>query len=328
MRWKRRRLLYRIWRKRRQIAVHTDRTGKISTDDVLLFATVRNEIVRLPHFLDHYRKLGIGHFLIVDNASDDGTSSYLAKQPDVSLWTTAQSYRLSRFGMDWLGWLHLQFGHGHWCLTVDADELLVYPDADTRDLRDLTVWLDSQGVPSFGALMLDMYPKGPLGAARYQPGDDPLAVLAWFDAGNYHHQRHPVYGNEWIQGGVRERVFFADDPRRAPTLNKTPLIRWHWRYAYVSSTHQVLPPHLHDVFDFEHDTLMTGVLLHTKFLPIIADKSAEELVRRQHFENSDLYQGYHSRLTESPDLWSALSKRYDGLATLIELGLMSRGNRD
>ncbi|WP_439153740.1 glycosyltransferase family 2 protein [Yoonia sp.] len=320
--------MFRIWRKRRQITVQEDRTRQIGPDDILLFATVRNEIARLPHFLDHYRKLGVGHFLFVDNASDDGTTDFLAAQPDVSLWTTAHSYRLSRFGMDWLGWLHWRHGHGHWCLTVDADELLVYPGSGRRDLRALTGWLDSQGQQSLGALMLDLYPKGPVDTADYQAGDDPLTVLEWFDGGNYRHQRHPVFDNEWIQGGVRERVFFADDPHRAPTLNKTPLVRWHWRYVYVSSTHQVLPRRLHDVFDFSHDSRTTGVLLHTKFLPIIGAKSAEELRRRQHFENSDLYQHYHRRLTEGPDLWSAASHRYDGPETLIDLGLMSWGNWD
>lgn len=317
--------MFRIWRKRRQITPQADRTAQIDTADILLFATVRNEIVRLPQFLDHYRKLGVNHFLIVDNASDDGTSAYLAEQPDVSVWTTAHSYRLSRFGMDWVGWLLWQYGHGHWCLTVDADELLVYPYSETRDLRALTGWLDRQGVPSFGAMLLDMYPKGPLDASEYTAGGDPLAILNWFDAGIYRHQRHRVFDNEWIQGGVRERVFFADDPRRAPTLNKTPLVRWNWRYTYVSSTHQALPRRLHDVFDFENDTKTTGILLHTKFLSIIAEKSAEELVRRQHFENSDLYQDYHRRLTGNPDLWSAKSHRYEGTETLTELGLMSAG---
>lgn len=325
LRWKRRRLLFRIWRKRRQISPLQNRTAQIVGDDILLFACVRNEMLRLPQFLAHYRRLGVDHFLFVDNASDDGTADYLAAQTDVSLWTTPHSYRLARFGMDWLGWLHARHGHGHWCLTVDADELLVYPHVETRDLRALTAWLDGQNCPSFGAMILDMYPKGPINAPSYRAGDDPIGVLDWFDAGNYRHRRHLVYDNEWIQGGVRERVFFADDPDRSPTLNKTPLVRWNRRYVYVSSTHQLLPRRLHDVFDFDHDSKTTGVLLHTKFLPIIGEKSAEEMARRQHFENSDLYQDYYGKLTEGPDLWSAASQHYEGPTQLIAVGLMSKG---
>ena len=312
MRWKRRRFLFRVWRKRHQITPVVDRTADIGADAILCFATVRNEMLRLPYFLEHYRKLGVSQFLCVDNASDDGTADYLADQPDVSLWTTSHSYRLARFGMDWLGWLQWQYGHDHWCLTVDADELLVYPSSDRRDLRQLTGWLDQQGVASFGAMMLEMYPKGPLDAVEYQAGDDPLGVLAWFDPDNYRHQKHPVYDNLWTQGGVRERDFFAADPDKAPTLSKTPLVRWNWRHVYVSATHQLLPRRLNHVFDHAGDSKTTGVLLHTKFLPNIAEKSQEELARRQHFENSALYQDYHQRLMTNPDLWHPGSCRYKG----------------
>lgn len=325
LRWKRRRFLFRVWRKRKELTAVADRTDQIRSDAILAFATVRNEIIRLPHFLDHYRKLGISHFLIVDNGSDDGTAAYLAEQSDVSLWSTTHSYRLARFGVDWLGWLQWQYGHNHWCLTADADELLIYPDYQNRDLRSLTTWLDGQGQASFGALMLDLYPKGSLQAAQYTPGDDPIETLNWFDPGNYRTQLHRYYGNHWIQGGVRERVFFADEPARAPTLNKTPLVRWHWRYAYVSSTHQILPAHLHDVFDLAGGSKPSGVLLHTKFLPIVGAKSQEELHRGQHFQNSALYQDYHQKLTQNPTLWYDGSCQYQGPEQLVELGLMSKG---
>ena len=127
MRLKRRRLLFRALRKRRQLTPVLDRTDLIAEGAILCFSTVRNEIIRLPYFLEYYRKLGVQNFLMVDNDSDDGTPDYLAAQPDVSLWQTAHSYKLSRFGVDWLTWLQIKYGHGHWCLTVDADEILVYP---------------------------------------------------------------------------------------------------------------------------------------------------------------------------------------------------------
>lgn len=326
LRWKRRRFLFRVWRKRNQIKPLADRTSAIAGNAILAFSTVRNEMIRLPHFLDYYRRLGVDHFLFVDNGSDDGTAEYLAAQPDVSLWATNHSYRLARFGVDWLGWLQWRYGHGHWCLTVDADELLVYPDCENRDLHTLTDWLDRRGTPSFGAMMIDLYPKGPLTEASYSPGQDPTEVLRWFDAGNYRSKTHHYYGNTWIQGGVRERMFFAQEPERAPTLNKTPLVKWHWRYAYVSSTHQILPRHLHDTFDLEGQSKVSGALLHTKFLPVITEKSAEELQRKQHFENTSLYQDYHRTLTTGPDLWHEGAVYYDGPEKLTSLGLMSKGD--
>jgi hypothetical protein len=326
LRWKRRRILLRIWRNRRQIKTHLDRTDQIKPGAILAFSTVRNEMLRLPYFLDYYRSLGVSHFLIVDNASTDGTVDFLANQPDVSLWTTSHSYKLSRFGMDWLGWLQWRYGRNHWCLTVDADELLVYPHCDNRDLYALTAQLDAQNLTAFGALMVDMYPKGSLTAAPYQQGQDPVAVLGWFDGAGYRHKVHPIFGNKWIQGGVRDRVFFHADPDRAPTMNKTPLVKWHWRNVYVTSTHHMLPRRLNQVFDWPAKTLMTGALLHTKFLPDIVARSSEELDRQQHFENSVLYAPYYQCLIEGPDLWTDTSVAYKGWQQLVELGLIAPGD--
>ncbi len=316
MRWQRRRCLLRAFRKRRELIPLNDATGGIGAGDVLVFAAVRNEMERLPDFLDHYRKLGAGHFLIADNGSDDGTEAYLAGQPDVSLWRAGGGYKAARFGMDWLTWLMMRHGHGHWCLTVDADELLIYPYWQTRDLKALTAWLDGRGMRAMGALMLDLYPKGPLSGT---------GAPDWFDSGNYSARRQMPKGNLWVQGGVRARAFFAGNPRRAPTLSKVPLVRWNRRYAYVNSTHSLLPPALNRVYETGGGERIAGVLLHTKFLPSAAAKAREEKVRRQHFGNPVDYDGYYDDLIADPDLWCAASVRLTGWRQLEALGLMSRG---
>lgn len=325
LRVRRRLLIARAIRKRRDLRGLALRTGAIRKDDILCVMVVRNEAVRLPQFLAHHRRLGVGHFLIIDNASTDGTVALLRDQADVSLWTTAAGYKASRFGLDWQNWLLLRYGRRHWCLTLDADELLVYPHWETRPLPALARWLDGQGVESFGALMLDMYPEGPLSAQDYVAGTDPLAVLRWFDSGNYGVQVQPRMRNLWIQGGVRARAFFAADPRRAPTLNKIPLVKWHWRYAYVNSTHTALPARLNAVFDETGGERTSGVLLHTKFLPTILDKSVEEKARRQHFADPARYQAYYDGLIADPVLRCPASREYTGWRQLEALGLMSRG---
>lgn len=286
---------------------------------------MRNEAVRLPFFLGHHRRLGVQHFLIVDNNSDDGTSAYLAAQPDVSLWTTAHSYKSARFGLDWLTFLMMRHAHGHWCLTLDADEALIYPYWESRDLSALTRWLDAQGLASYGTLMLDMYPEGKIGATGYVPGTNPFADLTWYDSGNYTVQVQPRMGNLWIQGGVRARCFFAADPRRAPTLNKTPLVKWDRRYAYVNSTHALLPRQLNEVYDTGGGEKPSGILLHSKFLNIAVAKSAEEKARREHFSNSGLYDSYYDSVMADPVLWCTASRRYSGWRGLEAVGLMSRG---
>ncbi|WP_435661205.1 glycosyltransferase family 2 protein [Leisingera caerulea] len=323
MRWKRRRMLWRALRARRQMTRLADRTGQSPQEGVLVFTVLRNEITRLPFFLEHYRRLGAVHFLAVDNGSDDGSAEFLADQPDVSLWRAAGSYRDTRFGLDWLGWLLIRYGHGRWCLTVDADELLVYSGMEAHGLGALAQRLEQQGRTGFGALMLDLYPKGPLGTQGYAPGQDPCEVLQWFDAGPYRAARQQPMGNLWVQGGARERVFFPDQPERSPTLNKLPLVRWNRRYAYINSTHSMLPPRLNAQYGGPGGTVPSGVLLHTKFLPEIVSRSATEKQRQQHFHTPQQFDAYYDRIAQAPDLWHQESVRYRGPDQLAELGLMT-----
>jgi hypothetical protein len=228
--------------------------------------------------------------------------------------------------VDWLNWLQRRHAHGHWCLTVDPDEFFVYPFCDTRPLRALTDWLDASSIKSFSAMILDMYPKGPFDLIPYQEGQDPFEIAPYFDSGNYVMRRNKKYGNLWIQGGPRARMFFADLPERAPALNKIPLVKWDRQYAYVSSAHMLLPRGLNQVYDEWGGEKASGCLLHAKFLDVLVDKAAEEMDRRQHYANSHEYRAYRAGIATQPDMWCKWSERYINWRQLEILGLMSKGN--
>src|SRR6056297_1866431 len=326
LRLERKKYLVRAWRKSRSLRVVADRTDAIQPNDVLCFCTLRNEKVRLKYFLSYYRDRGVSHFLFVDNDSNDGSREFLEKQPDCSVWTTPASYKRSRFGMDWINRLLRLYGHRHWCLVVDPDEFLFYPFSDTRPIPALTDWLESSSIKSFGAMILDMYPKGPIMAQPYSEGQDPFEIACWFDSGNYMIERNWDYGNLWIQGGPRARTFFQDTPAKAPALNKIPLVKWDRAYTYASSTHMLLPRGLNLVYDEWGGEKTSGVLLHAKFIDTFTEKAAEELERRQHYAASAEYRAYHAGLTENPDFWTKWSERYINWRQLEILGLMSKGN--
>ena len=52
----------------RQLRRVQDRTDRIGPSDILLVTCLRNERPRLPRFADYYRRLGVGHFLVIDNS--------------------------------------------------------------------------------------------------------------------------------------------------------------------------------------------------------------------------------------------------------------------
>ena len=326
MRLRRKRAKIRAWRKHFTMRSLANRTDQIQPGDILLFSTMRDEHVRLPYFLKYYRDLGVSHFLIVDNGSTDGGAEYLAEQNDVSIWSTTASYKRSRFGVDWLNWLQQKYAHGHWTLVVDPDELFVYPFCDTRPIRALTDWLDVSQVKSFGAMLLDMYPKGRIDAVPYMPGQNPIEIASWFDPGNYQITKNHKFGNLWIQGGPRARVFFPTEPRKSPALNKIPLVKWHRHYAYESSTHSLLPRGLNLTYDEWGGEKASGILLHAKFLDTFTVKAAEELTRKQHYSASVEYKAYAEKFDDTPDLWCKWSEKYINWRQLEILGLMSKGN--
>ncbi len=326
LRLKRKRYLWRAWRKSRELRNVVDRSQNLPGNGIFVFSTLRNEAVRLPYFLEYYRNMGVDHFFIVDNDSDDGSTQYLAPQEDVTLYSTKASYKSSRFGVDWLNHLQHKHGPGHWCLVVDPDEFFVFPFCDSRPLRALTDWLDASSMRAFSAMLLDMYPKGPINDTEYFAGDDPVEASGWFDSGNYTYKRNHDIGNIWIQGGPRSRLFFPDDPHKAPALNKTPLVKWEKSFAYLSSTHSLLPRGLNHNYETNGGEKASGVLLHTKFLSTFATKAKEEVKRGQHYANSQEYIAYADANEENPEIWCKWSEKYINWRQLEVLGLMSKGN--
>lgn len=326
LRWQRKRWLIRARRKARDLTPVVDRTAILAPKSQLLVATLRNERARLPYFLKYYRDLGVDHFLFVDNGSDDGSGAYLAAQPDTSVWSTRASYKDARFGIDWVNALLRRHAPGRWALVVDVDEFFLYPFCDTRPLRALTDWLDDAGLRSFGTLILDMYPKGPVADQPCEEGRNPFEIAHWFDSGNYTMSRNPQYRNLWVQGGPRARAFFADTPRAAPALNKVPLVKWQRGFAYVSSTHMILPRGLNLVYDTLGGEKASGCLLHAKFLATLVEKSAEEMTRGEHYAGSREYAAYARALEDRTDLWNKWSERFINWRQLEIMGLISKGN--
>ena len=320
--------------------------------EILAFATCRDERLRLPAFLSHYRSLGVDRFFIVDNDSSDGTTEYLAEQLDVQLFGTANRYSEARSGAAWLDALLGEFGVGRWCVTVDIDELLVYPGSEHASLRTLTRYLDQHGYEALACILLDLYPSGPLKECRYETGDDLFAAAPYFDAGPYDRSPSDFCPGVLIRGGMRERIFYpefrargfgskiydamldglayrapllretswlrARRRRNPPCLTKVPLIRWDKKSSRVNN-HWVSPKIV---------APETGALLHFKFLHDFHNRAIQEVARSEHFDGATEYQRYADRLRENPDLTLSYegSMRFEGTTQLVRLGLMHETN--
>ncbi|AHM04477.1 hypothetical protein roselon_02132 [Roseibacterium elongatum DSM 19469] len=277
-------------------------------DAVLLFMTVFNGIEFLDWFFDHYRRLGVTHFFVVDNGSTDGSFEWLAAQDDVSLFRQTGSFRQSGCGVAWVNHLIRRFGVGHWCFYVDIDEAFVFPGVERgRTLRDLIAYADAKGWRSIPAMMLDIYPEDLGTDATQNP----------FERSKYIDRDYLFFDNEvppyhFVQGGVRARL-----SGRSLMMTKAPLVKPGADFCYLANNHQ----HSHVPV-----APLSGALLHYKFIGDLMARVDEAIERDEHFMGARFYKALQTPLRaarEKDVLLSAHSVAYEGPAQLVEMGLMS-----
>lgn len=269
---------------------------------ILAVSVVRNELPRLAGFLDHHRKLGVDGFVIVDNASQDGTVEFLAAQPDVRLYSTSESFSQSSFGVRWLNQVIDMHACG-WVLYADADEKLVFPGSEQRPLADLTGYLTARGEQVVPAVMLDMFPAR-LAADGNEARD-------WFDPPRL----RPGMNCPFVEaaGGARRRLFGT-----TVTLTKAPLIHATAGVRYLGSHHTTPAPVSGVTAAFLHDHL--GYL----FDPGNMRRMADEAARAEHSDHAVDRRRMLRTLAElaGSDLRGPDSIRYADSGQLVELGLI------
>jgi hypothetical protein len=293
------------------------RALSIGTDEIVVLACMRNEVGRLPYFLEYYRTLGVDRFLLVDNDSSDGTSAYLARQPDVTYFWTDASYRGSSAGRLWLQELADTYATGCWVITVDVDELLVYPGAEEMSLRELCAYLDDNDQEALFTVLLDMYSDLPLSQTTYEPGTDFVDTCPFFETDTYTlapGANPPFMG---VFGGPRDRLFRAEQQGRRPMMKKIPLVRWREGFSYIYSTHSHRFVHLSDV---------TGALLHFKFFASFRDVAAAE-ARRGDRRQLEHYRTYRETVEDDICFYGTQSRRYRMPSDLVRLGVMRSSSR-
>lgn len=289
----------------------------VEPNDILLFSCLNNEELRLPYFLNYYRQLGVHHFFMIDNASTDRSGEYLRRQSDVHYFYTERSYRGSAAGRLWTQELAAHYGVEKWCLTVDVDELLVYPGVEHVGIREFCTYLDLEGVEGLFCVFLDMFSDKPLAETVYEPGEPFFEVCPFFEADTYFLRpaKNPPFLA--VRGGPRARLFSGRaGTDKGPMMKKVPLVKWNEGFQYIFSTHS-----------HKHITLsdVTGALLHFKFFEFFSDIVAREQSRGDRRQTQDYLQYEHS-MNRDLYLYSKQSYRYESSSDFLRLGLIRANN--
>lgn len=241
----------------------------------ILIAIVRDEIERMELFLEHYRLIGIEHFVIADNGSNDGTLEYLLQQNDIDVFYIGSKFRNGR-KEGWINRLMYFYGFHRWYLIVDADELLEWPERKEYALVNVIKVLELNKINRAGAIMLDMYSAG--GMYKYDLKSDKNVKL-YFDSDTY---TEISDGDKiFLTGGPRKRIYNMDC-----YLSKYPLV-------YLNEGEILINAHYwYPYFCFNDYPFIFG-LLHYKLLSKTDLKKVKQYVSEQnHVNHSYEYKCY------------------------------------
>jgi hypothetical protein len=290
------------------------RAPELDAGAIVLVACVRDEMIRIGQFLDHYRRIGVDHFAIVDNGSEDGTAEWLEQQVDVSLYRTSQSFGGGR-GWAWIETLLERHAAGRWCLVADADELLVYPGYPDRSLRDVIAYHEANGFTAMASVMLDMYaatlcpPKEAVGSLfdlcpHYDSNGIRVACRVLLDR-----------AQDRLTGGFRERVLGT-----RVILNKVALFHNQPGIRLSLSNHAIIGARCSD---------LRAVHLHFKFLADFHERVVLAIARGEYWNGSSEYRSYARALGDRKtlDVLYAGSRRWAGTQPLIDSGIMRTSAR-
>lgn len=135
------------------------RSTKLSSETTL-YAVVQNDYIFLNKWIEHYKKIGIKRFVIIDDNSDKDLSEYFSNIHEVYVYKPKiGNFKLCK--IFWINFLLKTFQEKNsWFLTVDSDEFLDIIDYENID--KLIDNLEKNDKKFLSAILVDMLPDSNL----------------------------------------------------------------------------------------------------------------------------------------------------------------------
>jgi hypothetical protein len=259
-------------------------------DELVVTCLMRNGELHISSFLEHYRSLGVAHFVVLDNGSTDKSIEMLSREDDVTLLQTsapnhAYDKTMKRF-------LAKQYCQGHWCLCADIDELFHYPLSRYIPLRSFIQYLEVGAYNAVITQMLDMFSEIPFHKLVSNANDRLREKYNLYDLSEVYTTEYSfgIVPDERIRmhwGGIRKQVFGTDNGLTKVSLffmdtSIKPFVKWH----------HAVNARIADV---------TCVLLHFPFVSSFTEKAKEAVQSQRYgYVTTNQYQHYHNELAQNP----------------------------
>jgi hypothetical protein len=248
----------------------------------------------LPTFLDYHRKLGIDAFVMLDLSKAGDLAVLLNGATDCVVWRPKGGFRLER-ALLWLNYLRRRYATGRWCLSIEPSEFIVFHRCETRKLKDLIEFVASERRNHVFGIVVEMYNERPASELSIQPGEDPRKILNLFDPLGYETAKPGRLMEIPVRGGPQRRLLFRSNPRRAPALNRVPLVKWSWFFNYGGGTRVMTPRKLNQPHALLHSSLTVCLLNYAQLFDEAELSRAAQAERRTTIGGTGdpIYPGIH-----------------------------------
>ncbi|WP_291652702.1 glycosyltransferase family 2 protein [Clostridium sp.] len=289
--------------------------SSVGEKDILLICVVKNDLYRMKVFMEHYRKIGISNFIIIDNLSDDGTFEFLNEQKDVNLYSCKTPYStLNR--ESWINRIIAHYGFNHWYLCVDSDELFVYSNMENVPIDN---FIENERSKRIRSIMIDMYSENGIWENSDLNSIDIKKKYCYFDTNSYKERANLKF--ELIVGGPRTRVFSKTENDFSGIMVKHPLFFFE-RGDIQGHSHYQFP------FKYNFGLKNNSALLHYKFLPSDLHKYKQRVELKNYANGSSEYNIYIQSYNEDPSLSFMYggSEKYKNSLSLNLINIYNKNN--
>lgn len=330
-------------------------SGYITDSKLSLYSIMRDELFYLPAFFEHYRRFGVEQFIILDDASTDGTTDFLLSQPDCAVLRSKFRFgqeiearmpdgqvQRSRAGTLFKRAIPEKFLAGRYALHADADEFLILPP-EVPDFGTLLSHLKEKNIDCVAASLIEFYPTDICDiTGDKQPNSfgEMIDLFPYFDAIKLIELKHNKFP-ETIGDSASKRLFNKYKIRDAHYLLrklnnflppsviealslkyvssatlKTPIVNWR-DGIWLKGSHNANVPPTH---------LVLLPMAHFKFTHALAEKTRSAIQTRAYAKKSRKYVHIDllmDRMKEGDgNFVGSESQKYVSPQQLVNLGLM------
>jgi hypothetical protein len=262
--------------------------------------------------------------VFLDISADHGLTARLTETLDCAVWVP-KGFMHPRKTIHALNYLRHRYARGKWCLSIEPADFLVFPKSETRHIRDLIDFVESEQRKHVFAIVVDTYGDGPAARPRGAEEESPFQSLPFFDRFGYQTAETGALSTVPILGGVQRRSLYGDEPHKAPVLSRIPLVKLNWDCYYIASTRVMVPEALNAAHCEWHATTTACLLRYA----VLSDEMSLHIGKQA--EEGSLYPDHVTPMYVGSATMTAMSLKNQGSGTyvssqdLLDCGLLNNG---